>query len=152
MRDDDYGAVESQVALLLRLSDRSRRWAPHRRTGELDRSAHLVLGVLTEGGARSVNSIAEALRLDPSTVTRQVLAMEQSGLVDRGTDPRDRRVTLVTPTDDGRAALDRTRQIRSSLYREVLGDWAPEDRDRLTQLLTRLNTDLDAWEQRHSEN
>lgn len=148
---DDYGAVESQVALLLRFSDRRRRWAPHNRPGELDRSAYLVLGVLAEGGPRNVNSIAEALHLDPSTVTRQVLAMEQSGLVDRGTDPRDRRVTLVTPTDHGRAALDHTRQSRSSLYRDVLGDWAPEDRDQLARLLTRLNTNLDAWEQQRSE-
>lgn len=98
--DDAVRTIEAQVAMLLRLSDRTRRSAT-RRSGELERSAYLVLGVLVEGGAASVNAIADALRLDPSTVTRQVLAMEQAGHVTRGTDPADGRVTVVAATPEG---------------------------------------------------
>lgn len=146
--DDAVRTIEAQVAMLLRLSDRTRRSAT-RRSGELERSAYLVLGVLVEGGAASVNAIADALRLDPSTVTRQVLAMEQAGHVTRGTDPADGRVTVVAATPEGVAALGRTRDERARLYGEILATWTDGDRADLARLLTRLNADVDAWGRAH---
>ena len=146
--DDDVRTIEAQVAMLLRLSDRTRRSAA--RAGELERSAYLVLGVLTQDGPASVNAIADALRLDPSTVTRQVLAMEQAGHVTRGADPADGRVTLVSPTAAGEAALARTRDERSRLYGEILDGWSDGDRAALAQLLTRLNADVDVWGRAHA--
>lgn len=147
-QDDAVQTIEGQVAMLLRLSERTRRGAT-RREGELERSAYLVLGVLAADGPASVNGIADALRLDPSTVTRQVLAMEQAGHVTRSTDPRDGRVTLVTATPDGLAALTRTREIRAGLYGAILDGWSDGDRADLARLLTRLNADVDTWARAH---
>lgn len=141
---DAARTIEAQVAMLLRLSERTRR-AANRRSGELERSAYLVLGVLAADGPASVNAIADALRLDPSTVTRQVLAMEQTGLVTRSADPADGRVTVVTATPEGTAALEHTRTVRAALYAEVLDAWTDADLDALATLLTRLNTDIDTW-------
>lgn len=146
--DEAVRTVEAQVAMLLRLAERSRRSAALRR-GEIDRSAYLVLGVLTAGSA-SVNAIADALRLDPSTVTRQVLAMEQAGQVTRTADASDGRVTLVAATDEGRAALAATRDVRARVYGEVLQDWSADERATLAHLLERLNADLDAWGRAHA--
>jgi DNA-binding MarR family transcriptional regulator len=146
--DDAARTIEAQVAMLLRLSDRTRRSASRAR-GELERSAYLVLGVLAEDGATSVNAIADALRLDPSTVTRQVLAMEQAGHVVRSTHPGDGRVTLVAPTDAGLAALAATRDVRARLYGEILDAWTAADRADLARLLTRLNADVDTWGRSH---
>ncbi|WP_454051214.1 MarR family winged helix-turn-helix transcriptional regulator [Cellulomonas sp. Marseille-Q8402] len=143
-QDDAVRTIEAQVAMLLRLSDRTRRSASRAR-GELERSAYLVLGVLAEEGATSVNAIADALRLDPSTVTRQVLAMEQAGHVLRSTHPGDGRVTLVEPTEAGIAALAETREVRARLYGEILDAWPREDLRQLARLLTRLNADVDTW-------
>lgn len=143
-QDDAVQTIEGQVAMLLRLSERTRR-SSTRQQGELERSAYLVLGVLAADGPASVNGIAEALRLDPSTVTRQVLAMEQSGHVTRSTDPTDGRVTIVQPTDAGRAALARTREVRADLYGQILDGWTGADRADLARLLTRLNADVDTW-------
>ena len=142
--EDPVSTVEAEVAMLLRLAERSRR-SSARRLGELDRSAYLVLGVLTADGASSVNAIADALRLDPSTVTRQVLAMEQAGLVSRTPDEVDRRVTIVATTPAGDQALARTREIRAGIYREVMAGWSQAERTELATLLHRLNTDLDDW-------
>lgn len=149
MPDAAARTIEAQVAMLLRLSERTRR-AATRRTGELERSAYLVLGVLAGSGPASVNAIADALRLDPSTVTRQVLAMEQAGHVTRSADPADGRVTVVEATPDGVAALERTRDERAALYAEVLGAWSESDLDGLARLLTRLNTDIDTWGRAHT--
>lgn len=141
--NDVIARVESEVAMLLRLADRNRR------TGDalehtLDRSAYLLLGRLTAGGAANVNALARQLRLDPSTVTRQVLAMEVEGLVLRVRDPQDGRGTVVTATGPGLAALAATRAARAQVYADVLTDWSDADRGNLADLLGRLNRDLDA--------
>jgi DNA-binding MarR family transcriptional regulator len=148
MPDDSLRTIEAQVAMLLRLSDRTRR-AGARARGEIERSAYLVLGVLAQDGPTSVNAIADALRLDPSTVTRQVLAMEQAGQVVRAADASDGRVTLVRPTEAGLEALERTRDVRARLYGEVLDGWSADDRAALARLLTRLNDDVDTWGRAH---
>jgi DNA-binding MarR family transcriptional regulator len=142
--DDALRTIEAQVAMLLRLSERTRR-SVTRRPGDLERSAYLVLGVLAADGAVSVNAIADALRLDPSTVTRQVLAMEQAGHVVRSTDPSDGRVTLVEPTPEGLASLTETREVRARMYGDILSGWPAADRAELARLLTRLNLDVDTW-------
>ncbi len=137
-------AIEEQVALLLRLADRPRR-RTRTREGELDRSGYLVLGVLADFGPANVNTIAGRLRLDPSTVTRQVLALESAGHAVRSPDPEDGRGTVVRPTSEGLDALQTSHEIRTRLYDEILVGWSPADRTLLGDLLTRLNVDLDTW-------
>ncbi len=137
-------AIEEQVALLLRLADRPRR-RTRLREGELERSGYLVLGVLADHGPANVNTIAGRLRLDPSTVTRQVLALESAGHAVRSPDPDDGRGTVVRPTPDGLAALATSHDIRTRLYDEILAGWSHEERTLLSELLTRLNVDLDTW-------
>jgi DNA-binding MarR family transcriptional regulator len=141
--DDTIARIEAEVAMLLRLADRNRRTGDALE-GTLDRSAYLLLGRLATDGATNVNTLAGRLCLDPSTVTRQVLAMEADALVLRGRDPQDGRATLVTATDRGRAELAATRAARAALYAEMLAAWSPDDRTRMAELLARLNADLDA--------
>ncbi|MEV7973295.1 MarR family transcriptional regulator [Cellulomonas sp. NPDC089187] len=148
-QDPSVSTIEAEVAMLLRLSERNRR-SSARRQGEIDRSAYLVLGVLTSQGPCSVNTIADALRLDPSTVTRQVLAMERAGQVSRSADTVDRRVTVVSPTESGVHALERSREIRAGIYSEILAAWTPEERAALATGLHRLNLDLDDWGRQHA--
>jgi DNA-binding MarR family transcriptional regulator len=133
--------IERQVALLLRRADSNRRSS--RLSHTLDRSAYLVLDLLEEVGPENVNAIAEQLRLDGSTVTRQVLALERDGHVVRNRDPRDGRATLVEPTPEGLDALAVTREARATVYGDLLSTWLPEERSIFATLLTRLNDDMD---------
>jgi DNA-binding MarR family transcriptional regulator len=148
--DDPVQDVELQIALLLRLADRNRR-----RTARLDRtlerSAYLALRQLAAHGPCGINEIAEHLRLDASTVTRQVLAMEAAGHVTRERDDRDGRRAVVTMTQAGADALASTREARAEVYDELLGDWSTDDRRLLADLLTRLNADLDTGIGRRQE-
>ncbi|UJP41166.1 MarR family winged helix-turn-helix transcriptional regulator [Cellulomonas palmilytica] len=135
--------VERQVALLLRLADRNRRRS-RRLEGTLERSAYLALGRLADGGPAGINEIADHLRLDASTVTRQVLQMEALGYVSRSRDDNDARRSVIDATPDGLAALEATRRARADVYAEVLADWTPDDLQTLATSLTRLNASLDA--------
>jgi len=140
--DTTISTIEAEVAMLLRLAGRPVRpsSALH---GTLERSAYLVLGLLHDQPHAQVNAIAARLRLDASTVTRQVIAMETAGLVTRGHGAADGRATVVRATAAGRAALAETRAARSGLYADVLADWDEADRHALATLLTRLNASLD---------
>ncbi|GCE77489.1 MarR family winged helix-turn-helix transcriptional regulator [Cellulomonas biazotea] len=140
--DDPVPDVEEQVALLLRLADRNRRRS-NRLDGTLERSAYLALRHLALAGPSGINEIAAHLRLDGSTVTRQVLAMETAGYVTRGRDDADGRRAVVTMTEAGARALEHTRAVRAEVYGEILRRWSTEDRRTLADVLTRLNTDLD---------
>jgi DNA-binding MarR family transcriptional regulator len=146
MPDDDPDAtlatVETQVALLLRRADSANRRSPALE-GTLERSAYLVLRRLASLGPASISALADELRLDASTMTRQVLAMQAAGHVERGVDPTDARRAVVSVTDEGRAALVATRRARLGLYDEVLADWSAADRTLLAALLARLNASLD---------
>lgn len=139
--DDAVAGVERQVALLLRRADRNRRASTLAHT--LERSAYLVLDLLAQHGPANVNALAERLRLDGSTVTRQLLAMERDGHVARRRDPHDGRATLVEPTPEGLEELARTRAARAAVYATVLADWSPDERAQLAAMLTRLNEDMD---------
>lgn len=134
--------IELQLAVLLRHAAGARRTT---RTAErLERSAYLLLAVLTEHGASSVNALAVRLGLNASTITRQVDAMEADGLVRRVKHPDDGRVTLVAVTDRGIREFAADRAARFTFYDRVTAGWPADDRHALARLLTRLNEDLDA--------
>ena len=141
--DDTVGRIETEVALMLRLSDRNRRRSKLM-DGALERSAYLALRLLESNGPCTITRIADELRLDGSTVTRQVVAMEEAGHVCRGRDPHDGRLQVISATDEGLDALARTRVARGTVYREVLADWSDDDQATLAEMLPRLNADLDS--------
>ena len=51
---------------------------------------------------------------DPHTALAQLRQLEQDGLIERITDPNDRRKTLVRPTEKG---LDASRQVETAISR-----------------------------------
>lgn len=144
--------IELELAQLLRRAERTtaagratsvRAGGPS--TGTLDRSAYLLLHDLLVNGAENVNTLADHLGLDASTVTRQVVALEKAGHARRTRDPADGRAVLVEATPQGLDDLARHREMRSELYAEVLADWSRLDRALLGELLERLNDDLDTF-------
>ncbi|GAA3230351.1 MarR family winged helix-turn-helix transcriptional regulator [Oerskovia jenensis] len=144
--------IELELAQLLRRAERTTAAGRSRtartdgpRSGTLDRSAYLLLHDLLVDGAQNVNTLADHLGLDASTVTRQVVAMEKAGLARRTRDPADGRAVLVEATPQGIDELSRHRGLRAELYAEVLADWSRLDRALLGELLERLNDDLDAY-------
>lgn len=146
--DPAIGTIETEIALLIRRAEASRRatpMAPHR---ALDRAAYVILRHLTDQGPTNVSAIADALSLDGSTVTRQVTALQRAGLVSRQPDPHDGRGTLVSPTASGRTRFAAVRAARRELYQRILADWSDGDRTALADLLHRLNAAIDDFVRR----
>ena len=68
---------------------------------------YLVLGTLWERDGRSVGGIADALALEPSTITPLLKRLVAAGLIDRRRHPQDDRQVVVSLTDTGRAMQER---------------------------------------------
>jgi DNA-binding MarR family transcriptional regulator len=108
----------------------------------VDRAGYLLLRTLERIGPASINTIAAAVGLDGSTVTRQVAAMKEQGLVERQTNPGDRRSCIISPTTDGRSVMRQMRRQRRSNLDQVTSDWSDDDRTTLGRLLAKLNDSI----------
>jgi DNA-binding MarR family transcriptional regulator len=146
--DEVLGAIETQVALLMRLGEASRRSTglkPHR---ALDRAAYVILRYLQQDGPQNVSTLADRLNLDGSTVTRQVTALQHDGLVERHRDPNDGRGTVIEATETGLKQVSAVQEARRALYDKVLSDWSPGEREDLAESLIRLTGSMDEYVRR----
>jgi DNA-binding MarR family transcriptional regulator len=135
--------IEQQLTVLFRRVQRI-----HLSTGaadvQLERSAYGIMCKLADEGPQRLGALATAFGLDPSTITRQVQALEEINLAARKTDPSDRRASILDLTDNGRVILDRTRDHRRGRMQVALADWPEEDRVEFGRLLKQFNLSVDS--------
>ncbi|MET8357971.1 MarR family transcriptional regulator [Micromonospora sp. NPDC005171] len=136
------GRIETEVALLMRFGEATRRATGTAEHRVLDRAAYVILRHLADAGPQNVSALAARLNLDGSTVTRQVSALQRDGLITRTPDPSDGRGTVISPTPAGLQRMAAVQAARTRLYGDMLADWSAEDRDTLAALLSRLNQAL----------
>lgn len=136
------GRIETEVALLMRFGEATRRATGSAEHRVLDRAAYVILRHLETAGPQNVSALAAKLNLDGSTVTRQVSAMQRDGLIARAPDPADGRGTVISPTPAGLSRMAAVRAARTRLYGDILAAWDRADRDTLAELLHRLNQAL----------
>lgn len=75
---------------------------------------------LAREGSASQARIAELLEIEPISVSRLVDRMEQAGWVERGSDPNDRRVRLLQPSQKAMDAFEEVRLIAGEIYDRAL--------------------------------
>jgi DNA-binding MarR family transcriptional regulator len=85
--------------------------------------------LLALGGLGRVPSskLAAQLRLAPSAITRMVDRLQDTGLVQRGTDPHSRSIVTVEPTAAGYQLIDAVLSHRHELLGAVLDQMKPAD-------------------------
>ena len=134
--------IEQQLTILLRRVQRI-HFTTSSGEIELDRSAYGILCRLVDEGPQRLGTLAQAFGLDPSTITRQVQALEQESLVERRPDPTDRRASLLDLTVQGRQVLTETRSRRREWLQAALGDWDQHDHEEFGRLLEKFNLSID---------
>jgi DNA-binding MarR family transcriptional regulator len=73
-----------------------------------------------------LSKICEEMVADNSNLTRLVDRLEARGLVRRAPDPRDRRVTLVQLTPEGKALIDELRPRHRAYVDQRMSHLSPE--------------------------
>ncbi|MCF7552502.1 MarR family winged helix-turn-helix transcriptional regulator [Pseudonocardia sp. WMMC193] len=139
-RADELG---TQLARLIRLFDRMQAQYQAENPNAVERSAYLLLVHLVKDGPQRPGALAEAVRSDPSTVSRQIAQLGRLGYVARTPDPEDGRASLIAATEEGRRVFEENRQQRNTRIAALLADWTPEDQAMLTRLLGRFSTALE---------
>jgi DNA-binding MarR family transcriptional regulator len=97
-----------------------------------------LLQSLAESAPARVNDLAERLRLAQSTVSGLIGQMMAAGLVDRETDPDDRRAAVVTVTDAGARKLAEWEEAHVRRIGRALARLEPGERARIAAALPAL--------------
>ncbi|MFJ5221027.1 MarR family winged helix-turn-helix transcriptional regulator [Streptomyces sp. NPDC088354] len=134
--------LQYQVALSARRAEQTRLGGVGKAGNAMDRGAYLLLHRLDSDGPMGVTALAEAMGIDPSTVTRQVTPLVDSGLVKRTSDPEDRRAVVLDLSPRGRSRLEEIRTSRQQLMAIATEGWTPEERETFADLLSRLHRTL----------
>jgi len=71
-----------------------------------------LLVLLSDAGQQKITELAEALGVNPSTTTRAVDRLSETGLVERRTNPRSRREALVSLTSAGWGVVGEVMRLR----------------------------------------
>lgn len=104
----------------------------------LEPGAYAMLAQLEADGRRA-SELADYFSIGKATVSRQLHALEELGLVDREPDPADGRAVLVRLTEEGRRRLLRVREARHAEYVQRLAGWDRDEVAELARLLGRFN-------------
>jgi len=108
----------------------------------VDKAGLAVLHEMRRLGTVRPSDLAAQMRLDLSTISRHVRALEQQGLVERTADPDDARAQRISITGRGNGVLARVLGHRAATIGEAIAHWSEGDRGALSQLLRRLADDL----------
>ncbi|MGP9501575.1 MarR family winged helix-turn-helix transcriptional regulator [Specibacter sp. AOP5-B1-6] len=144
MADSNDSVQQMQYELML-LSRHQLR--PH--PGEaplIERSAFLLLSRLEPVEPMTLKELSHALRLDSSTVHRQLGALLRSGHVEYVRGAAGEVARRVAPTRAGLAALIQTRANNEAGLRGVVGDWPEDTRRQFLALLRKFNQDVETLE------
>lgn len=104
----------------------------------LNTGTHSVLRLLADEDPRSQQALAEALRIDRSTMVNLVDDLERGGHVRRRRNPGDRRAYVVEITEQGRSLLRRADVEVATLQDAIFGPLPAADRTELARLLRSL--------------
>jgi DNA-binding MarR family transcriptional regulator len=107
--------------------------------------SHLpVLRALAERGALSQKELARLARVEQPTMAEMLARMERDGVVQRETNPEDKRGSLTSLTRSARGRLPKAAEALIEGEREAMAGLSDEERALLVDLLQRVVRDLEA--------
>ncbi|MEU8547785.1 MarR family transcriptional regulator [Streptomyces roseoverticillatus] len=138
--DQAYLSLERELAVFLRRARASSGEMAREVHPELEAAAYGLLVRLEDAGAQRATDLAAYFGVGKATMSRQLRALAELGLVTREPDPADGRASLVRITAEGRARFTRVRDARRAQYVRKLADWDRGEVAELARLLHQLNT------------
>lgn len=130
---------EAELAARLRLAvGRLSRKIRQQVAGEVTQSQVSVLYSVERLGSPTLGELAASEQVQPPSMTRQVDALEQGGLLTRRVEPTDRRFARVELTAAGRKFLQRNRSLRNAYLVQRLVRLSPAEREKLAELVELL--------------
>jgi DNA-binding MarR family transcriptional regulator len=89
-----------------------------------------------------MRELSEALSLTSSTMTRMIDNLVKEGLVERGHEPRDRRLVIVKLTNEGKRLTDNIKVYKEKYFKSVMENVESDGKE----MASSLKTLIDAFE------
>ena len=135
-------STQADLAVRLRLViARTARRLRQQAGEELSPSQAAALATIDRHGPLTPSELATRERIQRPTATRVIARLEEAGLVDRTSDPDDRRSCLVGIAPEGRRLLARVRTRKDAYLSRRLRDLDADERatlDRAAAILERV--------------
>lgn len=112
------------------------------REGGLTRARWQVLWHLAKCEGIHQAGLAELLGVAPISLTRQLDRLEEEGLVERRSDPDDRRRFRLYLTDRAQPALGELRKLAAQTRRRALAGLGHDDVEALQRILNAMRENL----------
>jgi DNA-binding MarR family transcriptional regulator len=97
-----------------------------------------ALRVVTARDGVRLSELADALRIAPRSATEVADGLQERGLVQRESDPADRRAVVLRPTDAGRRVQRQVDDARAADSAELFARLSDADRADLARILRSL--------------
>ncbi|WP_412080735.1 MarR family winged helix-turn-helix transcriptional regulator [Streptomyces sp. SCL15-4] len=137
--DQEFLALERELTVLLRRARANQAEMAREVHPDLESSAYGLLIRLDELGGQRATELAAYIGVGKATMSRQLRALEELGLIAREPDPADGRAWLVTLTEEGSRRVGTVREARRARYVRQLAHWDRREVAELARLLHGLN-------------
>lgn len=134
---DNMGFLLSDVARLLR-----RRFDERARSIGVTRPQWRVLTTLSRHEGINQVALADLLEVEPITLCRMVDRLQEAGLVERRSDPSDRRAWQLHLTDASRPMIEELRVVAAGMFEEVMDGVGETARAELNKSLEQIRGNL----------
>ncbi|MCX4883566.1 MULTISPECIES: MarR family winged helix-turn-helix transcriptional regulator [unclassified Streptomyces] len=141
--DHEYLSLERELTVLFRRARANQGEMAREVHPDLETAAYGLLIRLDECGRQRATELAAYIGVGKATMSRQLRALEDLGLVAREPDPADGRAWLVHLTDEGHQRVSKVRDARRARYVSQLSHWERREVAELARLLGQLNRGME---------
>lgn len=148
MGDDAIARIETALVTLVRRANdpRGNRRINQAAGVDIERAGAVMLARVEELEPARLSDLAQAAGVDTSTASRQVARLVEDGLVERESDPDDRRASAHRLSPAGREVRQRLKQGRREWFDEVLSDFDAAERVQFASFLERFVDQMETEE------
>ncbi|WP_078849488.1 MarR family winged helix-turn-helix transcriptional regulator [Streptomyces sp. NRRL F-5126] len=137
--DPEFLDLERELAVFLRRARANSGEMAREVHPDLEPAAYGLLVRLEETGQQRATELSAYFGVGKATMSRQLRALQDLGLITREPDPADGRASLLRVTDEGLRRFRRVRDARRGRYVRKLADWDRDEVAELARLLHQLN-------------
>ncbi len=135
--EDSAGSLIADVSRLMR-----RAFDERARTIGVTRQQWQMLSYLARNEGINQGGLAYLMEVEPITLCRMVDRLQDSDLVERRSDPADRRAWQLFLTERGRARLDDLRPLAAGLFDEAMAGINEKEQVAMIAALKAMRTNL----------
>lgn len=130
------------IGLHKNVKELDRRTLDIARSYGLSFSQFMVLEALYSKGNLSIGEVREAILSSVGTISLVVSNLKKMGYVKRKTDENDKRVSILSLTDEGRAVIEKVIPENEAMIYDYMKDLSEEETATLLSLLKKLGANI----------